>query len=197
MQSQFPRKTLEKAVEVAEALWTQYAGDATPPHDVAMATDLSPTSSHWRLLSGSAKAYGLTDAGYGAEEIGLTDLGRKVVAPTEEGERQRGLRQSLLQPEIMRKFYQKYDRKNFPRDEIAQNVLANEFDLPKERTEEAVNVLKANGRYTGVLRDTGSSLFVALDLPSEPENEDAEEETEARAQAKTTDATASTSPSSK
>ena len=76
-QGEFPRYTLEKALSIAEALWENYAGKGAAPHDVAMALDYTPTSGSWRNLCGASIAYGLTNGGYNAPEITLTDLGRR------------------------------------------------------------------------------------------------------------------------
>ena len=81
-QSDFPIDTLDESLRVARALNDNFAGGATPPHDVAMAIDLSPTGSQWRMAAGCALAYGLTTGSFSANRIELTDLSRRIVAPT-------------------------------------------------------------------------------------------------------------------
>lgn len=164
MQTDFPRMTLEEALSVPRALYQEYAGDPTAPHDVAIAVGNSPTSSVWRVLSGAANGYGLTDGAYSAETISLTDLGRHIVAPTAEGEKERGLLKAALQPTILKEFFEKYDRANLPSPEILRNVLV-KMGIPQDRVDEAAEIIRANGQFAGILRDTGNRLFVALDLP--------------------------------
>src|SRR2546425_5969338 len=84
-QADFPQTTLQQAQKIASALVDNFAGKEGSPPDVALAIGISPTSSGWRTLTGSAIAYGLTEGGFGANTIKLTSLGRRLVAPEEEG----------------------------------------------------------------------------------------------------------------
>lgn len=176
-QKDFPRVSLAKALTIAEAIWDNFAGKGGAPHDIAIAIDLSPTSGGWRNLSGTSVAYGLTEGGYNATEMVLTDLGRKIVAPQEEGDDVDAKVVSILQPKIMADFFNKYDKAKFPKDMIAENVLVG-MGLPKERAKKAIGVIKENGIFTGVLKDTKTGLFVSLGSPSPSSVVSAEEPTE-------------------
>lgn len=149
---------------IAQALWENYAGKATAPYDVALALDLSPTSGRWRSLCGSSIAYGLTKGGYQANEISLTDLGRSIVAPTNEGDDVSGKVQALLKPRIIREFYERYDKAKFPKENIAKNVLIS-LGVLKDRAEKSVQIIRENGVFTGILKQTKTGLFVALGSP--------------------------------
>jgi hypothetical protein len=184
-QADFPQTTLQQAQKLASALVDNYAGkDASPP-DLALALGISPTSSSWPALTGSAVAYGLTEGGVNANKIKLLALGRKLVAPEAEGEDLDARRQAILKPRILREFFERYRRAKFPNDTIAGNVLKG-LGLPAERIETALEVVKANGRYAGIIRDTPTGPFVSLDspgipaptaTPETPEHEDHEEST--------------------
>nr|WP_228384614.1 TIR domain-containing protein [Rhodocyclus gracilis] len=65
----------------------------------------------------------------------------------------------------MGEFYKKYDKAKFPKENIAENVLVS-LGVPKERAAEAVGLVRENGLFSGVLRDTKTGLFVALGSPS-------------------------------
>jgi predicted nucleotide-binding protein len=140
-----------------------------------MAIDMSPTSGTWRNLCGSSIAYGLTEGGYGASEITLTELGRRIVAPTEEGADITAQVEAGLKPRILGEFFQKYNRAKFPTDQIARNVLVS-MGLPKERAERALEILKGNGQVTGIVLETKTGPFVAIDTPSPRGAEAAESE---------------------
>jgi len=161
-QSEFPAFSLVEAIEIARALVDNFAGAPTPPHDVAMAINVSPTSSQWRVLSGSAVAYGLTTGGYNADRIAVTELGRRIVAPTEDGDDKNAAVEALLQPTVMRDFFQRYDKNKFPREEIAKNVLE-QMGIPRDRLDGCVQVVTANGKQFGIIRETKTGLFVALE----------------------------------
>ncbi len=161
-QSDFPNNTLDQAMRISQAIWDNFAGKGGAPHQIAMAIGMSPTSGTWRNLCGSAIAFGLTEGGYNAQQITLTDLGKRIVAPVEEGDESRALHEAALKPRIMRDFFNKYNRAKFPRDDIAQNVLV-DLGLPKERAAEALDAIKAIGKQVGIIVDTKTGLFVALE----------------------------------
>lgn len=160
-QLEFPNNTLEAALRIPKAIWDQFAGKSAAPHDIAMAMDLSPTSGTWRNLCGSAIAYGLTEGGYNADEIKLTKLGRRAIASEEEGDDIRARAEAVVRPRLLKMFFERYDRSKFPKDDIAGNVLVG-LGLPKERATQAVDILKSNGRFAAIIRDTKTGPFVAM-----------------------------------
>ena len=85
-QSDVPLHTLDEALRVPRAIADNYGKQPTRPLDVAAALEIQPTSSRFRTLAGAALTYELTDGGPKAEQIGLTDLARRIVAPMEEGD---------------------------------------------------------------------------------------------------------------
>ncbi len=162
-QSDFPRESLSKALRIAQGLWDNFAGKSAAPHDIAMALEVSPTSSSWRVLCGTSIAYGLTEGGYNALQISLTPLGRRIVAPTVDGDDVAARITAVQKPRIMGEFFKRYDRAKFPADPIAQNVLVS-LGIPKERAANALTVLRENGRQAGIIRDTKTGPFVALEV---------------------------------
>lgn len=167
-QSDFPNVSLKEASRIAQAIWDNFAGKGAAPHTVAMALDLSPTSGGWRNLCGASIAYGLTEGGYNANEIALTDLGRRMVAPTVEGDDASAMQEAVLKPTMMGDFFRRYNRAKFPKENIAENVLV-DMGLPKERAAGLVALLKENGHVVGFIAETKTGPFVSLDTPSAPE----------------------------
>ena len=180
-QGQIPKHSLREALTVAQAITDSFAGDATSPPQIAMALEISPTSSGWRSLTGAAVAYGLTKGGYGANKIALTELGRRCTAPTEEGDDVPARAEAALIPGVPGKFFEKYDRSKFPADQIAKNVLQQNFDVPAARTEEVLTLLKDNGSFVGFVHQTKTGPFVSIEdlKPSPVTLESGEEDEEA------------------
>lgn len=65
-------------------------------------------------MAGSSAAYGLTEGGVNAAEIKLTALGRKLVAPEQEGDDLTARREAILSPRISKEFFERYRRAKFP-----------------------------------------------------------------------------------
>lgn len=160
-----PRYSLRQALSVPQAIADNFGGKPTPPHQVAMALNLSPASSTWRYLLAAAAAYAVTKGGVGADRIELTELGRCATAPTEEGDDIKAKAQAALVPGVHAKFFKKYDRSRFPPDRIAINVLREEFQVPADRCEKALEVIKDNGAFVGFIQSTKTGPFVTLDDP--------------------------------
>jgi predicted nucleotide-binding protein len=160
-QSDVPRHSLEEAVRVARALEDHYGGGPASPMDVATSLDSTPASSWFRMVTGAAIAYGLTEGGYNSNEIQLTALGRRVVAPTAEGDDTAALREALLRPRVMREFLKKYDRKKLPPANIAQNVLAS-LGVAKEATERTYDVIRSSAAHASALRTMKGDEWVDL-----------------------------------
>jgi len=81
----FPSQSVDDALRVARALADEYGKQPTRPIDVAKAMGLTPSAGPFKTITGASIAYGFTEGGYNAENIALTELGRRAIAPTEEG----------------------------------------------------------------------------------------------------------------
>ena len=127
-----------------------------------MAVDISPTSSNWNDLSGAAIAYGLTEGGPKASQISLTELGKRIVAPTEDGQDASARVEAALRPSIMRRFFEKYNKSKFPQEKIAKNVLI-EMGVPSTTVDKVLEILKRNGEGVGIILQTKTGPFVAID----------------------------------
>jgi predicted nucleotide-binding protein len=166
-QGDFPQSTIQQAQKIASALVDNFAGKEGSPPDVALAISISPTTRSWINLTGSAVAYGLTVGGVNAKTIKLTPLGRKLVAPENEGDDLAARREAIMKPRISRTFFERYRRAKFPNDTIAGNVLKS-LGIPADRVQSALEIVKVNGRYAGIIRDTPTGPFVNLDSPGVP-----------------------------
>ena len=77
----YPRRTLEDAFNVANAIKTGNNGNPWPPDQVAKALGMG-TGSSFFYLTQAARDFGLTEGTRDAAKISLTGLGRKAVFPS-------------------------------------------------------------------------------------------------------------------
>ena len=54
-------------------------------------------------------AYGLTEGGYNSDKVSLTELGRRCVAPTVEGDDVEARNEAAIRPQILRQFFEKFE----------------------------------------------------------------------------------------
>ena len=166
-QADFPQTTLQQAQRIASEIDNNFAGDGGSPPDIALGLEISPTSSGWPVLTGASVAYGLTVGGYNANTIKITQLGKRLVAPEKEGDDLAARREAILKPRILREFFERYRRAKLPNDTIATNVLKS-LGIPTDRIQNALEIIKENGRYAGIIRETPTGPFVNLDSPGVP-----------------------------
>lgn len=160
-QTDVPSHTIAEALRVAEALADQYGKQPSRPIDVAAAMGMLPTSGTFRSLTGASVAYGFTEGGSQAELISLTDLGRRVVAPTEEGDDAEAKREAVLKPRVPREFLQKYDSSQLPRDDIGRNVLEG-MGVPGHATERTLKLIVDSADTLGLLTTINGKRLVNL-----------------------------------
>lgn len=176
-QAEFPRHTLKDALRVPFVLSDSYGKQPTRPLRVAEALNMSPTSSTFRMLTSASEAYGLTLGAAQAEQIGLTLLGRRVVAPTRDGDDLLAKREAFLKPTQIRTFLQKYDGSRLPDNAIAMNVLE-EMGVPRSAVARAIELVTSGAKDLGLVRPGKGGTYVDLEgmpLAEMPSSEDGDE----------------------
>ena len=167
LQTNVPSCSVEDALIVPQAIWDNLAGKPCTPLQVCTALNLSPTSSKWRDLSGASIAYGFTSGGWNAKTITLEPLGKRAVAPTEEGDNCLAIREAVQKPTILRRFFEYYNGKKFPKDTIGENMLI-DWGVPKERATNVLSLIKENGLFANLLSEIKGSQYITLDDTSTP-----------------------------
>ncbi len=187
-QSDVPRHSIDEALRVPQAIADQYGKKPTRPIDVAKALGILPTTGGFRSLTGAALAYDLTDGGPNAAQIGLSDLGRRIVSPTEEGDDLAAKREALMRPRVVREFLEKYDGSKWPSEVIGKNVLET-MGVPREATQRTYDLIRESAGSLGLLTVINNQTLVNLkpaltggvpapasDAPKVDEEEDVDEE---------------------
>lgn len=161
-QADVPAHSLEDAIRIPKAIADSYGKKPTKPLRVAEAMGISPTSSTFKMLCGASIAYGLTKGGYNAEIIELEPLGKRIVAPTSEGDDDDARREACLRPRVLKDFLTRYNDSKLPADQIGRNVLE-ELGVPADRTERTYRLITENAKLVGFLRDMKNGVYVDLD----------------------------------
>jgi|WetSurMetagenome_2_1015567.scaffolds.fasta_scaffold58779_2 hypothetical protein len=159
----FPKNTLKDALRIAQSIQDNNAGRPYNRLDVAQAVGYSPESSGFRTLIISSGRYGLTEGGYAADKLSLTEIGRSIVAPRDDEERKEGLLKALKNIEFFRKFFERYDQSKMPRDDLLKNALTRDFGIPPEDVDSCLNILRQNLTDWGLLADFKGNIWLRLD----------------------------------
>lgn len=144
----FPKNTLEDAIKIARAIEEQNAGNPMRPEMLAKAVGYNSVAD-WRFLDllRSASQYGIVTGSGKKSPVGLTDIGRDIVAPSSPSARPRGLREAFRTVEDFRKVEDFYQGKKLPEDEFFENTLHREFAIPRERLKAFVETFTGNLNY--------------------------------------------------
>ena len=160
-----PRRTLEQAVQIAIVLHhNTYAGKSATWDDIANHLKIGPKSPNTKYLIWAAEAYGLVTRA--ANDLTLTETGRKIVAPTYEREDVEARVKALLTPALLSKFYADYNGHPIPADEHFPNVLESKYNVPRDRVQEAIKLILDNARYAGILVESDSGGRSLINLSS-------------------------------
>jgi hypothetical protein len=160
-QSDVPAVALDEALRIPFAIAEQYAKQPASPLEVGKALDIRPGTGHFRSLAGAALAYGVTEGGAWADTIALTDLGRRIVSPTVEGDDLAAKREALMRPRVVHDFLERYNGSPLPATNIAVNVLET-MGVPAERGESIFDLIVEGAESLGLILEVSGKRFVNL-----------------------------------
>ena len=159
--AELPRRSLEQALRVAKALRDTLAGGPASWEDIASAMNLGARPQNKYYLW-SAQAYNLVEKN--DDKYSLSEIGRKIVAPTAPSEDREAIVQAILTPVVLSRFFTDYNGSPFPAEEHIGNILERKYGVPRERVEEAKVLIRENGLFAGILHQQADGGFaVRLD----------------------------------
>jgi len=167
----YPLHSLEEALVVPQKIQDEMGGKPFKRLLLAEALGIKPSSSNFRDLLSSSFKYGLTDGTEKANEISLTPIGSSATHAADASTRMGARRKAAMAPPIFEKFYTAYANRRLPSLEMFGKILASEYDVPADYTEECARMLSENGRFVGFIRDISGSPHVLLDSAPEETTE--------------------------
>jgi hypothetical protein len=168
----FPKQSLEEAIEITKAIDEKYAGNQVDADDVAKAIGYSKAED-WRFreLLKSANLYGIVEGSGAKATVKLTELGSSIVSPTSPTVRQKALLDSFLTVDQFKKVYEYYKGKKIPEDEYFKNTIIKNFGIQKERVEIFVKIFLSNIEYVKAFSGIGDTRQLLSDGSEKPSDE--------------------------
>lgn len=160
----FPVHSLEKALQIVQAIVENGAARPMDRLLLAEAVNRTPSSSEFKKLLSSSLKYGLTEGTEKADFVKPTTLGLQIARPVSEAERIQGLTRAIRTPELLGQIYVHFNKQKLPRIDFLKNVLARQFGVEDQYTEELANLITENAKFAGVLQTIGGSTYINLDL---------------------------------
>jgi len=146
----YPRAPLSEAVELVLAIRQQNGGNPWSPSEIAKAMDKSHKANSFFYLTSAARDFGLTTGTRSAQEIALTEFGRRLAyAETSQEEEDTRLAAFFNVP-IFKEVVNYYKGSTLPEMKFLSNTLENKFGLPPEAHQEFAELFRANCEYVGL-----------------------------------------------
>ncbi|MDR3622604.1 MAG: hypothetical protein P4L85_24850 [Paludisphaera borealis] len=154
-----PRRSIEEAKKVIEAIYRNYATNPVGWEEIAGLLQVKATTNVNRYPLWAAVAYGMLSKTEN-DTYEITETGRKIVAPEYPGDDTEGKVKALLTPRVLSKFYTDFNGHSLPEQFHFPNVLENRYQIPRDRTAEAIKLIIDNGLYAGVLQEQGAGTYL-------------------------------------
>lgn len=139
-------------MRVGQAIVDSNAGKPLDKLTLAQGMKLSPTSSLFTRLLSSSQLYGLTSGTVYSESISLDTLGSNYFYPRSESEKSGALALAAVNPPLLKKIYDHFDKNKVPELGMFRNVLARTFGIKAERVNDAAKIILDNARFAGLIQ---------------------------------------------
>ena len=153
----FPKHTLEEALVVAQKITDEAAGKPFKRLLLADASAIKPASSNFVYLLSSSIRYHLTEGQRKGLRNHADARGVSATQTADPQQRLAALRAAALAPEIFAKFYRNFVDHKIPTPEMLRKLLTSDYVVAPDVVDECADILLANGRFVGIIRDIGGS----------------------------------------
>jgi hypothetical protein len=161
----FPAAPFEESLAFAREMFV--VGSGQPVRRLTLFDHLkkAPESGASRMLIVNSNRYGLTKGSYAAEQLELTEDGRKAVDESASKREQANARVKLaiLQVPSFRQLYERFINARLPAKAVLTDALE-EFGVPQQFAEEGVDTFIVNLRFVGLLQTlSGADRIISID----------------------------------
>lgn len=175
----FPPRPLADALRVPTVIQEEASGMAVSRLTLAQLLGTTPSSSVFRDLILSSRAYGLSTGGKNAEEFGLTPTGERATG-LDEVERVAALKAAVMNVAPFKAFFHTFANKKVPGTTAAREFLTKHARVHETHAEACMAQILADAETAGLTRTIGNAPWVDLTgAPAEPrpdgEGEDGDE----------------------
>ncbi|MCC3374137.1 hypothetical protein [Cohnella sp. REN36] len=159
-------------------MYENVAGGSASFEELAKLLGTSKNNIRTKYTIWGSEAYGLVTKNEKNQYM-LSETGRKIIAPTFDGEDSEAKVKAILTPTILSKFYTEYNKHPVPQDTFFLNVLETRMNIPRDRVGEAKEIILQNAKYAGILRRDSNSdreiinlEILSKELPNHKHNEE-------------------------
>lgn len=164
----FPRLSLKKTIELAEAIYELGQGEPVRRLKVFDYLKKSPESGPSRMLVTISGTYGLTAGSYQAEYLEVTEKGKAFLTAASKRMKLNLAFDILFSNEIFSKFVEYWKDKGLPSDDIATDWLIRYCHLIPQDAKACWEVIKDNMVENGLIQlSSGKNVVVSRNVALE------------------------------
>lgn len=164
LQAKYPRRAVDKALRVPQAILEQNAGKECSDREAAGYLGVKLSGELQVEISASLK-YGFLERPTPGR-LKLSDLGRKVLRPQEPKDVIEGYRQAVLKAPDISDVYKHYRGENLPDQQFFDNALVDTFKIPQAKLSEFKYILIESLNAAKLIEERDEKIRV-LDVSQE------------------------------
>lgn len=160
----FPYMDLEAAVTVANGIHARVGGGTCQHDELAVQLGLSPSSSGYRTRISTARLFGLMTSARGSDGVRLTDLGARVVDPSQAREARA---RAFLTIPLFKKVYDDYRGRVLPPAAALQREMVN-WGVAQKQAERARQIMERSADTAGFFESGRDRLVMPAGIGAQP-----------------------------
>lgn len=155
----YPTYTLDEAIVLGKTIHEQNSGKPMRRVTLFDALKKSPDSGPSRMLVTASSSYGLTEGGYQAESLKITDRGSRIVSKNDP----QAKIDAIMSIPVFKAFFESYAGNGVPSEASAIDFLKSE-GIPEERAKDCLKILLNTGRSAKLIKETsGKERVLSVD----------------------------------
>jgi hypothetical protein len=158
-----PYILFSEALDLTRQIY-EHGGGRASRDLVSKITGNSASSSSFARKVSALKAFDLVTTP-SKDEIELTDLAYRIVAPRDAASGEQGKKEAFLKPEIFSRVFDRHKGKLLPADEYLRNILEQDLGVPRGLSSTWVKAFREGLQTANLLHARGDGKFQILESP--------------------------------
>ncbi len=160
-----PVMSFEDVMSLAEGIWECASGKKVRKITLFDHLGKSPESSPSRTLVTSSSKYGLTNGGYQAEYLELTDLGSVASNPesSSKGSAEAKFKLAIESNKYFNHLYETYKNMKVPSNKVMEDCII-DFGIETHEAKQCVETFVVNAKYIGLIKTlSGAQRLISIE----------------------------------
>ena len=151
-----PPLTIDESIKIIREISENYGSEPVSLDLFPQILNTSRKSSFFERKIATLRKYGLIEY-MDNNRINISLLGLQIIKPTELGESEKAIKQSVLKIDLIDELLKRYPSGNLPDDETFSNILLREYNIPPKNIKGWILYISLSFRALKVKQETKES----------------------------------------